>query len=712
MKRNRDKVGTRNSFASDSPETAELRQRLAIEQFLSSLAFNFLSLNPEEIDQKITGGLKEIATFLGADRSYIYLFKSHRTCLSLSHYFYQPEIKGKIRQHEQVDKEDFHWLVRAILNKKPIKISSPADVAAKSSTIKLIMDVEQTKSMFLWPLANGENVIGFLGVDSVREEKKYTQDQEYLIEKSTGIIAQLFQRRKQAQNELLREKKYKNLFSEIEDVVFISTPAGKFLEINTAGVKLFGYNSVAEVLKLNIEKDLFCDSGDRDRYKEALKIRGHLKNYELTLKRKDGKKVIVLETATVVRNEEGEIVAYQGILHDITERRQLEQQLTQSQKLESIGLLAGGVAHDFNNILTTIRGYADLMLMDLKESDPHYEKINHIIIGSQRAEELIRNLLAFSRRQMIEPKVISINQVINDLHNMISRLITEDIKLEISLGENLRNIKADPSQIQQVLVNLIVNANHAIKMDKRKSKSRFIKIITDETELNGYFKEIPVENHRGKYILMAVEDSGIGIEESIREKIFEPFYSTKKEGEGTGLGLSTVYGIVKQNNGYIHVESEPGVGSIFEVYWPVTEEKRQEDKVFETEIHFKRNHETILLVEDDTEVRVWVSGALKALGYQVFEAEDGEHALDMVVNDDLIDKIDLLISDVVMPSISGEELADNIKTMKPSIKVILCSGYAQTRVMLGEKSNKSKYYFLSKPFTIRQLEKTIRAVLQ
>ncbi len=712
MKRDRDTAATRTSVTSDASETTDLMQRIKIEQFLLSLASNFLSLNPEEIDQKITGGLKEIAIFLDADRSYIYLFRNHQTSLSLSHYYYEPEIKEKIRQHEQVDKEDFHWLIRAILNKKPIKISSHSDLTVKSSTIKLIMDVEQTKSMFLWPLANGENIIGFLGLDNVKEEKRYTADQEYLIEKSTGIIAQSFQRRMQAQRELLREKKYKNLFSEIEDVVFISTPAGKFLEINAAGVKLFGYNSVEELLQLNIDQDLFCDPGDRIRYKEALKIRGHLKNYELILKRKDGKKVIVLETATVVRNEEGEIVAYQGILHDITERRQLEQQLTQSQKLESIGLLAGGVAHDFNNILTTIRGYADLMLMDLNESDPHYEKINHIIIGSQRAEELIRNLLAFSRRQMIEPKVISINQVINDLHNMISRLITEDIKLEMNLGENLRNIKADPTQIQQVLVNLIVNANHAIKMDKRKSKSRFIKIITDETEVNGHFKEIPVENQRGKYILMAVEDSGIGIEESIREKIFEPFYSTKKEGEGTGLGLSTVYGIVKQNNGYIHVESEPGVGTIFEIYWPVTEEKKQDEKVFETEIQFKSNHETILLVEDDAEVRVWISGALKALGYKVIEAEDGERALDMVVNNNLIDKIDLLISDVVMPSISGEELADNIKEIKPSIKVILCSGYAQTRVILGEKSNKSKYYFLSKPFTIRQLEKTIRAVLQ
>ncbi len=283
---------------------------------------------------------------------------------------------------------------------------------------------------------------------------------------------------------MLREKKYKNLFSEIEDVVFIASPSGKFLEINAAGVKLFGYDSFEEIAKINIEQDLYENPQDRADYQKSMKIRGHLKNYEISLKCKDGKIITILETATVVRNDDGHIIAYQGILHDITERRQLEQQLAQSQKLESIGLLAGGVAHDFNNILTTIRGYADLMLMDMDESERDYKSVKHIIDGSKRAEELIKNLLAFSRKQMIEPKTIDINHVIHELHSMLSRLITEDIQLELSLGENLQNIKADQTQIQQILVNLIVNANYAIKMEKNKSKKRNIKIITDETELN------------------------------------------------------------------------------------------------------------------------------------------------------------------------------------------------------------------------------------
>ena len=295
---------------------------------------------------------------------------------------------------------------------------------------------------------------------------------------------------------------------------------------------------------------------------------------------------------------------------------------------------------------------------------------------------------------------------------MLKRLITEEIKLDLSLANDLSNIKADPTQIQQILVNLIVNANHAIKMETNKSKERNIKIITDQTELPEQIKDHSTNSTNGKFILMAVEDSGIGIGDAEKEKIFEPFYSTKKEGEGSGLGLSTVYGIVKQNNGMIHLESEPGVGSIFEIYWPICLEEEEEIRTIESEIKFKNNGETILLVEDDSEVRNFVSGALKTLGYNVFEAEDGERALDMVVNDNLIDKIDLLISDIVMPAMSGEELADNIKAIKPSIKIILCSGYSQTKVYEGGKPVKNKYCFLAKPFSIKKLEKTIRMVLQ
>jgi CheY-like chemotaxis protein len=249
-------------------------------------------------------------------------------------------------------------------------------------------------------------------------------------------------------------------------------------------------------------------------------------------------------------------------------------------------------------------------------------------------------------------------------------------------------------------------------VEKNKSKKRIIKIVTAERTFNEELPEQQATGYEGKYILITVEDSGIGMDEKTKQKIFEPFYSTKKEEAGTGLGLSTVYGIVQQNNGVINVESESGIGSIFEIYWPVTAEHKKEDAKIETEIQFKSTGETILLVEDDSHVRKFVCNALKSLGYNIHVAENGERALNMVINDNLSDKIDLVITDVVMPVMSGEELAQNINQINPSIKVILCSGYTDSRIEVGEKSHNNRYHFLSKPFTIKKLEKTIRTVLQ
>ena len=256
------------------------------------------------------------------------------------------------------------------------------------------------------------------------------------------------------------------------------------MDINPAGAKLFGYDSVKDLLKINIEKDLYVNPDDRKKIIKKLELGGQVKDYELELKRKDGQKVIVQETATIERDENGKIIAYQGILRDVTDKRHLEQQLLQAQKMESIGLLAGGVAHDFNNILTTIGGYAELVRLDLNPQNPHFESVSNIIKGVKRAEDLVRQLLAFGRRQMFEPKIIDINKVINELYSMLDRLITEDIHIELELKEGISCITADPIQIQQILVNLVINADHAIKKQENKSNGKKITIITNEITIN------------------------------------------------------------------------------------------------------------------------------------------------------------------------------------------------------------------------------------
>jgi transcriptional regulator with GAF, ATPase, and Fis domain len=258
------------------------QSRLDIEQMLLSLALKFIEIDSEDIDQAIEETLWEIANFFQAQRCYIYLYQKNQTCLVLTHQYTQKGINGKIRQHEQVDKEDFQWLTNSILNNKSITLASVADLPAKANTIKLFMEIENTQSMMLYPLTHQETVLGLVGLDTVGQKRTFSSDEQYLFDKSCAIFAEAIQRRKKAHSEVLLEHKYKNLFAEIEDVVFISNPEGKLLEINAAGAKLFGYSSVQELLNINIEQDLYQNSQDRAEYQKAMKIRGHLKNYELT----------------------------------------------------------------------------------------------------------------------------------------------------------------------------------------------------------------------------------------------------------------------------------------------------------------------------------------------------------------------------------------------------------------------------------------------
>jgi len=573
------------------------------------------------------------------------------------------------------------------------------------------MEVEKTQSAVMYPLFSEQPFIGFIGIDFVTEKKKFTEESESILQMAGKIFIQAIQRKERFHQGIQNEQRLRKLFSEIEDVVFISTPEGRFLEINPAGVKLLGYSSLEEVLDLNIEQDIYYNPEDREKYQKKMITEGQIRDYELVFKDKNGKKIIVLETATVVRDEQGRITAYQGILRDVTYKRQLEHQLFQAKKMESVGMLAGGIAHDFNNILTTISGYAELVMMDTDATNKNYDDLKHIINGVKRAEDLIRQLLAFSRRQMIEPKVVDINTAINDLLSMMKRLISEDIQLDLILKQNLDCIKADPIQIQQILVNLVINAGYAVKQQTDKSKGKKISIITDQLNITNKSKNQYPDGREGEFILIAVQDSGIGMDEETKQSIFEPFFSTKKEGEGTGLGLSTVFGIVKQNNGIIFVESEPGEGSTFKILWPVTREQTTSTKPRETQVKFQSGSEMLLYVEDDASLRELFCNALKSLGYQVIEAENGRQALEIVKKQSLTNKIDLVISDIVMPEMGGEELAECLKKLNPAIKILLSSGFTDSRISLNEANRKNGYYFLPKPYTVNKLEKTIRSIL-
>ena len=418
--------------------------------------------------------------------------------------------------------------------------------------------------------------------------------------------------------------------------------------------------------------------------------------------RKDGTRFPVEYVSTPIREEGGELVGIVVTFRDITARKDLEEQLRQSQKMEAIGRLAGGVAHDFNNLLTAISGYCELLLMGLGSGDPLRRICDEITKAADRAAALTRHLLAFSRKPVLQPKVLDLNAVVGAIDPMLRRLLGEDLELTILPAPALGHVKADRVQIEQVLVNLAVNARDAMP--------RGGKLIIETADVNldeAYVRRL-VDVRAGSYVMLAVSDTGCGMDAETLAHIFEPFFTTKEPGKGTGLGLSTVYGIVKQSGGYIFVYSEPDRGTTFKIYLPRVEEEVPLPDQNAVPAIPTEGWETVLLVEDEQPVRALVREILQKNGYSVLEAGHGKEALQ--VSDRYPDPIHLMVTDVVMPGMSGCELAERLASRRPDTKVLYLSGYTDN-ALLNHDMTDPTIAFLQKPFTTYALGRKVREVL-
>ena len=425
-----------------------------------------------------------------------------------------------------------------------------------------------------------------------------------------------------------------------------------------------------------------------------------------TLERGEVMEKIPVET----RDEIGKLATafnsmYESLKKRDAEKEQLEEQLRHSQKMEAIGTLAGGVAHDFNNILTRVIGYSELILYNMKLEDPLREKIEAILEDGLRAESLTRQLLAFSRKEVIQPINININEITENLNKMLVRLIGENINFETNLHPDVYPVLADPKQIEQIIINLVVNARDAMT-DTGTLTIETANITINESDIAG-FSDITA----GNYVVLSVQDTGCGISKENLAKIFEPFFTTKEVGKGTGLGLSTVYGIVKQNHGDIKITSEPDKGTTINIYLPRLEERETtflEEEEEEEEIKYPEGTETILLVEDDGGIRQLVSGLLRDLGYTVHETKNGMEALQ--VFEEKEKTIDLLLTDVIMPKMGGIKLAEEITSRSSAIKVLFISGYIDREF---DQSNleDERIAILQKPFNSSTLSRKIRDIL-
>jgi len=518
-----------------------------------------------------------------------------------------------------------------------------------------------------------------------------------------GIITDITESKNSVKALMASEEKYRALFEESKDVIYISTPDGKFIDINPAGVALFGYSSKEELLSIDIAGQLYVEPSERTRFRQTIDKQGFVTDYEVRMKKKSGEELAVMTlTSSAVRDEQGNIVAYRGIMRDITEHRKLEQQLRQSQKMEAIGQLAGGIAHDFNNILSAIVGYGGMMQMKMAPDDANRLNVEQILSAADRAANLTHSLLAFSRKQIINPKPVNLNDIIKKVEKLLSRLIGEDVELHTQTSDRDLTVWADGLQIEQVLMNLATNARDAMPEGGR---------LIIKTEAIDLRDELMMQRDilkSGMYALLTVTDTGRGMDEETQQKIFEPFFTTKDVGKGTGLGLAMVYGIIKQHNGYILASSRPGKGSVFSIYLPLIGHAGREPEHRQERLPMQRGTETILLAEDNEAVRKMTRTILTDHGYTVIEAADGEEAIQQFHEHQ--DRVQLLLLDVVLPKKNGREVYEEVKRTRPGVNVLFTSGYTAD-VIHAKGIADEGLHFISKPAGMRELLQKIRDVL-
>lgn len=500
------------------------------------------------------------------------------------------------------------------------------------------------------------------------------------------------------------EQKYRSIFENAVEGIFQSSPEGQFIAVNPAMVKMLGYESAEELIaeRADISTQHYVDPNRRAELQQILTKQGLVVSFECEVYRKDKSKIWITENVRAVYDENNSLIYYEGSIENITERKSLEDQLRQSQKLEAIGQLAGGVAHDFNNLLTAITGYSILTLENMSEDNPLYRYVNEVKKAADRAASLTRQLLAFSRKQIMQPKVLNLNSIVSDMDKMLRRLIGENIEFRCVLKEGLGLVKADPGQIEQVIMNLVVNAR-----DSMENGGRLI-IETDNVYLNDEYASQHIGVIAGHHVMLAVTDTGTGMDEEVQLRVFEPFFTTKERGKGTGLGLSTVYGIVKQSGGNVWVYSEVDKGTTFKVYLPrlaeedgVTQENEEPKKI-------PRGTETILLIEDDEAVRNLAHSALEMYGYNVLVAANGKAAITLCRR--YLDPIHLVLTDVVMPEMGGPQVAKRLKLMRPNIRVLYMSGYTEDTIVHQGVLYEGIDY-IQKPFLPTTLAIKIREIL-
>lgn len=497
------------------------------------------------------------------------------------------------------------------------------------------------------------------------------------------------------------ELKYRTLIENVNVGVFRNTiDKGVIIHTNTAMARIFGYESVEELCRVSVQ-ELYQDGVDRKKFLLEMRSKGYVRDLLLPMRRRDGTPIWCSVTAVAHFDRDGHLEYSDGVLEDVTERMRLEEQLRHAQKMEAVGTLTGGIAHDFNNMLTAILGYANLLKLKVHDDPTLDNYVEQIVASSEKAANLTRSLLAFSRKQIISTQAVDLNEIVSDMKKLLDRVIGEDIQFSSTICPGQLVVMADGNQLEQVLLNLATNARDAM------ADGGILTIETSVANLDGSYGGLDDILPPGEYAVLAVSDTGAGMAPAIRRRIFEPFYTTKEVGKGTGLGLAIVYGIIRQHGGDIHVYSEPHRGTTFKIYLPMVDDPIRSSRE-NGNTTLPRGMETILVAEDNEDVRDLIASMLGQFGYKVIAAQDGEEAVAQFCQNR--ETVDLLLLDVVMPKMNGKECLNRIRELGGQMPVIFSSGYTAD-IIHAKGIHEAGAGFLQKPVQPRAMLELVRRML-
>lgn len=566
------------------------------------------------------------------------------------------------------------------------------------NTLAILGQTAGTEWSLPWWFSQGLGLISVFAIAYGVVEANRVRDRWELIKTLASRSQEL---QKSHEDLAYSEGRYRSLVNNAPYGIFRLNSSQRFEAVNPALLEILGLPLDGSLRKLPVFTALFRSHQEYETLMQELRHAGRIQD-EMFWKRKDGTPVKVRLQCRRVNDGTSIGAIYEGIVEDLSKESSLEEQLRHSQKMEAIGRLAGGIAHDFNNLLTIISGYTGILMDTLADEDPRRADAERVKNATHRAASLTRQLLAFSRKQVLTPTTLNLSAVVSDLSIMLPRLLGEDIDLAFIPGERLASVYADRGQVEQVLMNLIVNARDAMPNGGK------ITIEVKNERLDRQYSSRRRGVIPGEYVMLAVTDTGCGIDPATQARIFEPFFTTKEEGKGTGLGLATAYGIVKQSGGHIAVYSEPGQGTTFKTYFPASSVTRMSERR-----QFLPNRvacgETVLVVEDETDLRTMIVRALRRLEYNVIEAGSGEEAMQTVDQANI--QVDLLITDVVMPGMRGTQVAQKLSETMPQMKVLFMSGYTDN-AMFHQKLLNAGVAFIQKPFTLDVLEEKVARTLE